>query len=62
MVALFMAMFAKEVFPKFNEVFKSHFEKCDTLPKNFSTVQDYKANVIRIWQKINEYQEASRIK
>jgi len=28
MIALFMAMFAIEVFPKFNEVCKNHF-KCD---------------------------------
>jgi len=62
MIALFMAMFAKEVFPKFNEVFRTHFEKCDTLPPNFTATNDYKGNVIRIWQKINEYQESTRIK
>jgi len=49
--AMFMILFAQECYAKFNLVCTHHFENT---PWTLET--DYKSNVVRVWQKINEYQ------
>ena len=45
-----MTMFAQECYGKFNWISLNHFENTQWTLKN-----DYKSNVVRVWQKINEY-------
>ena len=54
MVAIFMFMFAQECFPKFNRVVTEHFEALVEVG-TCSMMTDFKTNIVRIWQKINEY-------
>ena len=50
-----MGLFAEECFYRFNLLSTVHFENTDYCISN-----DYKKNVVRIWEKINEYErEAS---
>ena len=58
MIAMFMAMFAQECFPKFNRVMKERFKD----KPEWEIKTDFKTNVVRIWQKINEYQQDSHFK
>ena len=52
MIALFMGMLAKECYPKFKEGMKSHFQD----KTDWKVIYNYKSNIIRIWQKIAEYE------
>jgi hypothetical protein len=54
MIAIFMGAFGQECYPLFNSAAVEHFEG-----KPFTISNDYKSNVIRIWEKINEYQKDS---
>ena len=52
--AMFMTLFAQECYAKFNACTHNHFKDTPWNIKN-----DYKQNVVRVWQKINEYQGES---
>jgi hypothetical protein len=56
MVAMFMAIYAQECFPTFSETMKLHF-KNKTEVGTWKLNQGFKSNVVRIWQKIEEYEE-----
>ena len=60
MIAMFMAMYAKENFPKFTETLVTHFDKVNH--RNWSVISDFKSNVVRIWQKIAEYENVPPVK
>jgi len=51
-----MEMYAMECFPRFNEVVKNHF-KDEIQEKGWTVSNCYKSNVVRIWQKIKDYQK-----
>ena len=57
MIAMFMAIYATECFPEFREAFNKHFQG-----KSWQLVTDFKSNVVRIWQKIAEYENLPLIK
>ena len=47
---MYMWLFAQECYPKFNWIATKHFMKTPWKVKI-----DFKKNIVRIWQKINEY-------
>ena len=52
MIAMYMAIYAQECFPKFSEILKNHFKGLvneNWEPMNWEIKLGYKENVIRIW-------------
>ena len=58
---MFMAIYAQECFPSFKETVEAHFES-DDISKHWSLNLGFKNNVVRIWQKIENYKQIPYLK
>ena len=62
MTALGLAMVGEDQFPEFNELMKTIIQQPLAKQLNLTAKIGYKESVVRIWQKLAEYEEISTLK